>query len=286
MIELFNEWSLFDVNRYWLVTLFMTLLNGLALRGLSVRYLPFGRVNISIPFFYLFFIFSFPQSRAFTAAFPAALFVIFGLFALYKSGESKSPTAPLFISSLLCGCACLLYLPALAAVVSFAAIAITLHLFQGRNILVFLGGIVLTLGGCLFCRHLFFADLSDFLRIISYDISDFHLQLFPPRPATLFLTLVFLYLFGKSMIRWLHRAYGNQSYKYRVLASFIWMFIVCGAPVFLYANKVFGYLPILAIPASVLLSYYFSEERITKRMKVEFIVLLLAVALNQVANFV
>jgi len=286
MIELFYEWSLFDVNRYWFVTLLITFVNGLALRGLSVRYLPFGRVNFTIPLFYLFFIFSFPQARMFSAAFPAALFVIFGLFALYKSGESKSPTAPLFISSFLSGCACLLYMPALVAVVSFVAIAITLHLFLGRNILVFLGGIVLTIGGCLFCRYLCFADLSDFLRIIYFDISDFHLQLLPPRPATLFLTLVFIYLFGKSMIRWLHRAYGNQSYKYKVLASFIWMFIVCGAPVFLNANKVFGYLPILAIPASVLLAYYFSEERITKQMKVEFIVLLLAVALNQVAYYI
>jgi hypothetical protein len=280
------EGGLFDLTGYRLITMVMAVVNGLAMLGLSIRYLSLGRANLILPFFYLFMVFSYPQARAFSASFPAALFIISGLFALFKSGEAKSPIPPLFISAFLSGCACLLYLPALAAVAGFAAIAIALHLFYGRNILVFLGGIVITLGGCMFCRYLFFDDLSDFMGIILDGFHGLHLQIVPPTPATLFMTLVFFYLLGKALMKWLRRAYGNQSYKYRVLASFMWMFIICGAPLFLYVGGVFSYLPIVAVPASVLLAYYFAEERTTKRMKVEFTVLLLAVALNQVAYFI
>jgi hypothetical protein len=168
-------------------------------------------------------------------------------------------------------------------VFSFVAIAFVLHLFAGRNVLVFFGGIVLTFGGCLFCRYLFFNDVSDFAGIVYEGFRIVHLQFVPQAPASFFMTLVFLYLIGKSLMRWFRSAYGNQSYKFKVLASFMWMFVICVTPVFIYANRAFAYLPILAIPASILLAYYFSEERITKQMKVEFIVLLLSVAVNQFA---
>ena len=275
--------SQFDSDWYKVLTIGMAAINGFALLGLSIRHLSLGRANRVLPFFYLFVIFSYPQTHAFSFAHPAALCVLLGLYAIFRSGEEKSPMAPLFISSFLCGCACLLFLPSLPALVSFVAIAFVLNLLNGRNLLVLLGGGFTILGGCLFCRYLFYNDLSVFLYIISDGFKQLYFQIAPPTPATLFLTLVFLYLLGKALLRWLHCAYGNQSYKYKVLASFMWMFVICGLPLFIYVDKAYSYLPILAIPASVLLSFYFSEQRITKRMKIEFIVLLLAATLNQIA---
>jgi hypothetical protein len=63
------------------------------------------------------------------------------------------------------------------------------------------------------------------------------------------------------------------------------MMVICGVAAFFLSDRVIGYLPVMAIPASILFAYYFSDERITKRMKVEFTVLLFAVTLNQVAYF-
>ena len=277
--------NLFDSAKYRLITIVLACVNGLALTVLSLRYLPFGRANRIVPFCYLFFIFSFPQARAFSAAFPAALFVVLGLYALFKSGETKSSTAPFFTSSFLVGCACLFYTTSWVAVVCFAVMAIALNLLYGRNILVFLGGFLLPIGCFLLYRHLFVADVFDFIKALFDGSERFRLQPVPRIPATLFLVLVYIYLFFRLLMRWLSRSFGNKSYRYRVLASIVWMMVVCGIPAIFLSDKVVGYLPVMAIPASLLMSYYFSEERITKRMKVEFTVLLLAVMLNQVAFF-
>ena len=277
--------SLFDSHGYRIITVLMAVVNCLSLLLLSLRFLSLGKGNVGLPLFYLLVIFSYPQARLFSTAFPSALFAIMGLYALFQAGEEKSPVTPLFISSFLSGCACLLYLPSLVITGSFLAIALTLSLLNGRNLFVFLGGVVLTLGGCLFCRYLFFHDLPQFLGTLFENINAIHLQFVPPKPATLFMTLVFLYLIGRAFLQWLRHVYGNQSYKARVLASFMWMFVICGIPLFLYADKVFGYLPLFALPSSILLAYYFSADRITRRMKVEFVVLLLSIILNQFAFF-
>jgi len=278
--------SMFDSTGYRLITIVMAIINGLAILILSIRYLSLGRANTILPFCYLLVIFSYPQARTFSASFPAALLVIFGLFALFRSGETKKPFSSIFISSFLVGCAGLLYLPSLVVAVSFIAISITLNTFSGRNMLVFLGGLLLPLGGCLFCRYLFFGDLPDYIGVIYESVRRMQIQIVPPPPATVFMTLVFFYLSLRALAKWLRRAYGNQSYRHRILTSFVWMFVICGIPASLSVHEAYNYLPILSVPVSVLLTYYYSEERITKRMKVEFIVLMLSVALNQVAYFI
>ena len=273
--------SLFDSTGYRLLTILMAVVNGLVLLILSLRYLLLGRANVILPLCYLLVIFSFPQARVFSTAYPATLLAILGLFSLFKAGEVKNPMASLFLSAFFVGCACLLFLPSMVIALSFIAIAITLHLFYGRNILVFLGGLILTLGGCLFCRYLFWGEMG-----ITYNtMLNLHLKIVPATPAGLFMGIFFFYLFIRAVARWLRRAFGNQTYRNRTLAAFIWMCIICGAPLLLFTDQAFGYLPLFAVPASILLTYYFSDERLTNRMKVEFIVLLLAIALNQVAYF-
>ena len=275
------EGSLYDSTGYRLLTIFMAVVNGLVLLILSLRYLSLGRANAILPLCYLLIIFSFPQARAFSSAYPAALLTLLGLFSLFKAGEVKKPMAPLFLSTFFAGCACLLYLPSLVIILSFIAIAITLHLFYGRNILVFWGGIILTLGGCLFSRYLFLGEIE-----MPYNTTfTLHLKIAPATPAGLFMAVFFFYLFIRAITRWLRCAFGDQTYRNRTLAAFIWMCIICGAPLLLFTDQAFGYLPLFAVPASILLTYYFSGERLTNRMKVEFIVLLLAIALNQVAYF-
>jgi len=280
------EGSLFDSTRFRLLTMLIAMANGLALMMLSMRYLSLGKANTLIPFFYLLTIFSFPQARAFSLSFPATLLVILGLHALLKSGEDKRPIVPLFMSSFFVGCACLLYVPGWIAVVSFVVIAIALHIFSGRNILVFLGGLLCTLYGTLLSIYFLIHDISNFWSTMFSGVDQWRFQLVPRTPATLFLALTIFYLLGRTVLRWLYHSFGNKSYRFRVLSSLMWMLVICGVPMFVYVNQIFDYLAVLAIPVSVLLAYNFSEEHVTKRMKVEFAVLLLAVAINQIAYFI
>ena len=280
------EGVLFDSIEYKIMTVAMAVMNGFALLVLSVRYLSLGKANTMLPFFYFLLIFAYPQAHAFSPAFLSALFVILGLCALFESGNGKRRMAPLFISSFLIGCACLLYLSAWIVVASFIVMATVLHIFSGRNIIVFAGGILTTLGGCLLYRHLFFGDVSGFLETWHNSTHNLHLQLVSRVPATSFMTLVLIYLLGRAIARWLRHSRGNQSYKYRAFASFIWMLVICGVPLIFLADTLFGYLPVMAIPASILLTHYFSKDRISKQMKAEFAVLMLAVALNQVAYYI
>ena len=280
------EGTLFHSIGYRLITLLMAAVNGYALISLGVRYLSLGKASVLSLFFYLLIVFSCPQTRLFSTAFPAALLVILGLFALFESGKTKKPFTILFTSSFLVGCACLLNLSAWIAVVSFVAIGITLNRFSGRNIIVFLGGLLLTFCGCLFYRYLFYKDLPLFMQTVANNVHTLQVRLIPPTPATLFMSLTFFYLLGKVLLQWLFYSMGNQSYRYKVFSSILWMLVICTIPISLFSSNLAGFLPIFALPASLLLAYYYSKERITKQMKVEFLVLLLSIALNQVAYFV
>lgn len=275
--------SLFDTAGYRLITVLMAVINALAILLFSTRFLSLGKANAVIPLFYLLVLFSYPQARLFSSALPASLFAILGLFALFRAGETKTPYAPIFLASFLSGCACLLYLPSFVIVVSFCAMAIRLSLFSGRKILVFMGGLLFTFGGCILYRYLLFGTFSDFTGPFFDGFNHLKFRFFLPPPTSLFMTLSFFYLFGKGVLRWLHHSSGNMSYRYRVLTAVIWMFFVCAIGLLLYTGNLFGYLPLFAIPSSILLAYNFSEERITKRTKVEFVVLLLSIFLNQVA---
>jgi len=281
-----HEGSLFDSAGYRLITILMAAVNGCALMALSLSFLSLGRASVLLPLFYLLIVFSCPQARLFSTSFPAGLLVVLGLYALFEPGRAKKPITPLFISSLLVGCACILYLSSWIVVVGFVAIGVILQRFSGRNIMVFLGGLLLTFGGCLFCRYLFFDDLSVFMETIFNNMPNHHIQFIPHKPTALFMALTFFYLIGKEFVRRLSRSYGNQSYRHKLSSSVAWMAVICGAPLFLFSNDLFGYLPIFAIPASILLASYYSEERITKRMKIEFAVFILSIALNQVAYFI
>jgi len=281
-----HEGVFFDSNGYHLITMLMAIINGCALMVMSLRYLSLGRASVLLPLFYLLIVFSSPQARLFSTSFPAALLMVLGLCVLFEPGRAKKPITQLFISSLLIGCASILFWPAWIAVVGFVITCVILQRFSGRNIMVFLGGLLLTIGGTLFCRHLFFEDLPLFMKTISSNIPSLHIRLFPPKPATLFMALVFLYLFGKAFAQRLFRSFGDQTYRHKVSSSIAWMFAICSVPLFLFSNDIFSYLPIFAVPASVLLASYYSEERITKRMKIEFAVLILSVALNQVAYLI
>ncbi|MCL2727623.1 MAG: hypothetical protein FWD56_04485 [Bacteroidales bacterium] len=278
--------DLFDSNGYRLIVILMAVINGCALMVMSLRYLSLGRASVLLPLFYLLIVFSSPQARLFSTAFPAALLVVFGLSFLFEPGRAKKPVTQLFISSLMVGCACILFWPSWIVVVSFVVIGVILQRFSGRNILVFTGGLLLTLGGCLFGRYLFYQDLPVFIETINNNTPNLHIQLIPHKPATLFMSLTFFYLFGRAFVRRLFRSFGNQAYRHKVSSSILWMSVICSIPLFLYSNDLFGYLPIFALPASVLLAFYYSEERITKRMKIEFAVLILSIVLNQVAFFI
>ena len=202
--------NIFDTTGYRLITILFVVINGFAILLLSLRFLSLGRANGVIPLCHVLLIFSFPQARLFSTALPASLFAILGLFALFRAGETKNAVAPLFIASFLSGCACLLYLPSLVIVVSFIAIAIRIGLFSGRKILVFLGGLLFTFGGCILYRFIFFGALSS-VKDLFYDGFN-HLQyrfILPP-PTTLFMLVVLLYLFGKGLLRWFHRSSGNM----------------------------------------------------------------------------
>ncbi|MDR2586408.1 MAG: DUF6427 family protein [Prevotellaceae bacterium] len=268
-----------------LITIVLAFINGILLSLLSVRYLSLGKANIMIPFLYLLTIFSFPQARSFSSSFAAALFVLLGLLSLFSAGKVKRPTTTLFMSSFFVGCACLLHSSAFIAIAGFVVISILLHLLSGRNFLVFLGGLLFTFGGCLLFRFLLGYDSGSVIWGIFSGIDNIHFQFLPRTPATLFLTLVLLYLSGKTIIRWLFHSFGNKSYRYRVLASLVVFLLICAIPIFLYANIVFSYLPIIALPLSILLAFNFSDERVTKQTKVEFAVLIIAVVVNQVAFF-
>lgn len=277
--------NMFAHTGYRLITIVMALFNGFSIVILCLRFLSLGRANVIVPLYYLVLVFSYPQARLFSTAFIATLFVIFGLFALFTAGESQKTVAPLFLSSFLSGCACLLYMPSLVMVVSFIVIAVTLNLFHGRNIFVFLGGILVSVGSCIVYRYVFLDASSDSIGAIFEGFCHIRFNPAIPTPATLFMTLVFIYLVGRGVLHWLHYSLGNMSYRNRVLLSFVWMLLICGVATLLYAGVLYGYLSLLALPASILIAYYFSEERNAKRTKAEFIVLLLAIAFNQVAYF-
>ena len=285
VLETHYDGSVFDTVGYRVVTILFSLTNASAILILSLRYLSLGRSHKIIPLFYFLVIFSFPQVHLFFAAFPSTLLAIVGLFALFRAGEVKKPNTSLFLASFLSGCALLLYLPSLVIVISFVAIASSLNLFSGRKILIFLGGILFTLGGFVVIRYLYCGVIPTSIGILLDDFKHITIKILLPAPATLFMILVFNYFFLKAIIRWLHLSYGNMSYKHRVLSAVIWMSIVCGISIFLNSGISLGFLPIFAIPSSLLLGYYYSEKRITKRMEVEFIILLLSILFNQISYY-
>ena len=276
--------ALFASNGYRLLTIVLSLVNGLALYVFGQRFLALGRSGHLMVWFYLLFIFAYPQARAFSFVFLSTLLAIAGLFALFISTQAKDRVAPLFMAALCTTCAGLLYWPCFIMVAAVAVAAAVLHIFSLRRGLIFLGGILLPLGGLVFYRFIVYEDALILTGALFDMFGQVHPQLTPGTPAALFLMLVLTYLLLRSIWRMLTLTDGANILRSRALVSIILMLLFCSLTALLYARMIYGFLPLLALPVSACLTCYFSSEKMNPRMKAEFYVLLLALLINQFAS--
>lgn len=269
-----------------LLAMGVAFVNGLVLYALGQRFLPLPRCGYLILWFYLLFVFAPPQTRTFSFAFLSALLSVSGIFALFVFARGKGEIAPLFWAALCTTLAGLFYWPGFIMVVVAAAGTMILRTFSFRRGVIFLGGILLPLGGLIFYRFLVFEDAWIWAEGISDTLRQIEPRLMFGTPVDLFLGGVVAYLLFRSLLRMIRLAKKANALHSRALTTIILMLFLCCLVAVCYAHIIYEFLPLLALPISACMACYFCSERINRRMKVEFFVLLLALLIYQIADLI
>ena len=277
----FVDGNLFSGNLYRGLALCGALLNAGILYVLGVRHAFFKHSLFLLPFFFILFLSAFPQARVFSPAWISAFLVLFSLHKLFLS-ETEGGNTHIFVAAFLGTLAGLIYMPAWVMLIGLGLGLVVWYRLHIRPYVIFLGGILLPLAGLLLFRFFVYEDADVYLSLL-YDAVSHPVGQFPLRTAnSLFLLLTFGYLCVRTIWAFLSTDSKLNVFRSRVFSVFVWLLLLCVSALLLYARGIDGFLPILALPVSVCLTFYFSYGRLTGRMKVEFALLLLAIVMNQV----
>jgi hypothetical protein len=277
----FTDGNLLSGKLFKGLALFGLLLNAGALYVLGVRHAFFTQSLFSLPFFFMLFLSAFPQVRVFSPAWLSVFLLLLSLHHLFLS-ENNGGNGHVFTAAFLGTLAGLVYMPAWIMLVGLGLGLVIWHQMKIRPYIIFLSGILLPLAGLLLFRFFVYEDADVYLSLLSDAILQ-PVGEFPLRSAsTLFLLLVFAYLSVRAVWTFLSMDSKLNVFRARVFSIFVWMLILCVLFLLFNARGAEGFMPLLALPVSVCLSFYFAHGRFTGRMKTEFVLLLLAIIMNQI----
>ena len=264
------------------VALLAALFNAGVLYVLGVRHAFFKQSLFLQAFFFLLFLSAFPQARIFSPSWFSVFLLLLSLHNLFLS-ESDGSNARVFSAAFLATLAGLIYMPAWIMLIGLGIGLTTWRQMKIRPYIIFLSGIILPLAGLLFFRFFVYEDAGVYLNLL-YDAILHPTGQFSLRSASsLFLMLVFGYLSARAVWIFLFMDSKLNVFRARVFSIFAWMLALCVLFLLFYSHGAEGFMPLLALPVSVCLSFYFSYgRRFTGRMKAEFVLLLLAIILNQI----
>ncbi len=242
-----------------------------------------GKSSSAITIFYLILVFSNPESIFFNGSSIAAPLL---LWSIYYTMFTKDGEKQLFTSMFLISCATLFDYHLIFVIPIIFYYSLITSSFAVRSIFVALTSLVIPYILVLSFRYLFFGDVSEFLGLMIDDISNInspYLKMESVAGVLLILSIILL----------IYRSVAGELAiinRYKVVKSIglvrqMAVMVMLFAIIIFYKEVQSTYIILVAIPLSFIIMEYLSLKTTGRYRRVEFLVMLILLALNRIAEF-
>jgi hypothetical protein len=244
---------------------FIIIGTGVLLSFLNDRYGLLPERTLWILVCYVWMVSCFPQTYQNPRLYAASLFVAAAVYALvYAAFISGTRSGP-FLCAFFITCAGILYTPALFLLIPFIISFVRMVKLSGKDVVAFLGGIIVPV-----------FLVTAVLWFLNNDIQEYWTITFAffkgPDPSTAFtsftisrivlVSLIFLLVILSLFIRLVHRDTTTTVTISRFYGSMFWIIFFAALVMVFYPVYAKGMLPLVMIPASLLITSLFSERRL------------------------
>jgi hypothetical protein len=281
--KIFNTESLTHV---WsaVVVIGLILLTSALLYFFNTKVFNCGKPALTAPLIFIIFVLTPPSTLVFSGSFLAAPLV---LTSIYISLFTKDNDRNIVFSVFLISTATLFDFHLLLIVPLIFYYSLQSSSFELRNIVIALLMLALPYVFTISARHLFFGDSGVIIDSIVNDFRNISAPVIKvDNVAGGVLMLSFLLIFWRSIIM-----VGKLSGTYKILKSAavsrnVAFLIVMSIVSVLYPAVQPGFFFLISIPFSLLVSEYVTHESTSSNRRVEFLVLLILIAINRLSALI
>ncbi len=242
-----------------------------------------GKRSLSLSLFYLIFALSSPEAIFFTGSVAAAPLLLWSLF---FSMNTKDGQKELFSAIFLISCASLMEIHLLYVIPFIFYYSLVNSSFALRSILVALGAAITPYLFIISLRHILFDDAAIFLDLLISEISNISVPYLKLETfANLLLVLVMAVISARSVISILRVISRYKVVKSIGVVRNITLMLLLIAVSLIYRDIQGAFTAIIAIPMSFVFLEYLALKEIGKNRRIEFLILMIILALNRVAEF-
>ncbi len=250
---------------------------------LNERLFSCGKSSSAITIFYLILVFSNPESVFFNGSSIAAPLL---LWSIYYTMFTKDGEKQLFTALFLISCATLFDYHLIFVIPLIFYYSLVTSSFAVRSIFVALTSLVIPYILVLSFRYLFFGDVSEFLALMVDDITDINSPYLKMESvAGVMLVLSVILIIYRAVVSELGVINRYKVVKSIGLVRQIAVMVVLFAIIILYKEVQSTYIVLVAIPLSFIIMEYLSLKTTGSYRRVEFLVMLILLALNRIAEF-
>lgn len=280
----FLETDHLSVSTSILLSLLFLLLTSTSLYLHNVRIYSTGKSSLSLVFIYLILVFSSRDSIYFSGSTIASLLFVWSL---YYSMLSAKGDSELFLSGFFISAASLFDFHIVAALPFIMYYSLVSTSFAIRGLVLYLVSVAIPLLFALSLRYLIFNDLDIFIDLFWRDIVSFASPFLKLESVADILLLVFaIFIIYRAVSKIFSRINRYKIVKSIGLTRSLSMLILLSALLVLYRDIQGNFMPLLAIPASMIVNEYLSIEDLSKNRKVEFFIFLILIAITRVSHFI
>jgi hypothetical protein len=269
----------------WLAFL-LTCLNTFGLMLLYNRYTLHTTNSLLLPLLYVLLSAAIPVAQGFSYVQIEVLAVIIALYFLLPPPASRTGLGEVFMGTFWLSVACLFFPPGLAMLLVVPATLLLLRPFAWRDWAMFLTGamapfVYTFLYLRMAMRHTageIFMKLQAVLPEIPHGI------IHSPLPVYLFYAALTIVLFI-AIVRSSSRQTPSKISALRIRTVLCWMLLFVIAGIIFYPAYHYYIMPLLAVPAALLLADYFARPKSRKTKRFCWIILLAAILYLQIAEF-
>jgi len=252
---------------------------------LGDRFLDYSLNEFALPLLYVVVVSAFPATQWFSGVQLAVLLLIIGLRYLFLVRQKHLGLGELFIAVFCFSCAAFCFPPALLILVLPIVLFIT-NISGWRAWIIFIVAATLPFAYLLLYYWVSANDITPALDNLCLLLPDFHIALPTTTiPQLVFIVIVFFGIIFAFSHGFLQRMGTKAQHAYvHLIIALLLLFSVLG--IFFYPTYSYQLLPLIALPVSVMLAYYFlTPSRGRKKKLIYLYVLIAAVVYLQVVEF-
>jgi len=278
--SLLNFLQLDGTSEKWLVFVF-TYLNACLLWLLNVRHIFIKASEHLLPLCYILFASAVPETQLVFGAQIAVSLLILGIHYAFSAYLQKPGLTSIFMTAFCFALASLFFSPAVTLLALVPIIILVLHPFAWRDWIVMIAGMAIPYFYVFLYYFLTTADITQVILIAEEHFFHTHLAVTMPNVSRLVYLLFFLILLIVALLsRFSHIAVTKAKNSYCYTIS-VWMLLLLLTGAIFYPANNYLALPLVAVPAAMIVTNYFSILHWKKTRITLFLLYITAVLIVQ-----